>query len=66
MTAISRIPDQELEHLPLELRELAQSWREGMSKQERAAAVDRLEHVARETHNLGILWAVEDLRRNMH
>ena len=57
-----RLPDPELEHLPMELRELAEHWRESMSEQERSRALERLEDTAKETRNLGILWALESLR----
>jgi|OpeIllAssembly_1097287.scaffolds.fasta_scaffold575449_1 hypothetical protein len=65
-TAESRITDQDLEHLPFELREMALAWRERMTAQERKKALAKLEDTARETHNLGILWAVEELRRSSH
>ena len=60
----SRGTDQDLEHLPFELRELALAWRERMTAQQRRKALAKLEDTARETHNLGILWAVETWRRS--
>jgi hypothetical protein len=62
----TRITDQDLEHLPFELREMALAWRERMTAQERRKALAKLEDTARETHNLGILWAVGELRRSKH
>jgi hypothetical protein len=61
-----RLPDPELEHLPPELRELAEHWREPMPDRERTEALARLERSAEETRNLGMLWALESLRRNKH
>lgn len=61
-----RLPDPELEHLPPEVRELAQHWREPMPEGERAEALARLESSARETGNLGVLWALEAWRRSRH
>ena len=64
--AKSRITDQDLEHLPFELREMALAWREGMTAQQRKKVLAKLESTARETHNLGILWAVGEMRRSKH
>lgn len=62
----TRLPDPELEHLPFELRVLAERWREPMSEQERTRALEELERAARDTCNHGMLWAVETLRRSNH
>lgn len=60
------LPDPELEHLPPEVREMAQVWHESMSDQQRADALARLEKAAQATGHQGFLWAVETLRRTQH
>jgi hypothetical protein len=60
--AIHRLPDPELEHLPMELRELAEGWNESMSDHDRSEALERLAITATETRNLAMLWALESLR----
>ncbi|HSO07218.1 MAG TPA: hypothetical protein VLW45_08255 [Pelomicrobium sp.] len=62
--ADTRLPDPELEHLPVELRELAAQWREPMPDQDRRRALEQLERSAQETRNLGMLWALDGMRRS--
>lgn len=66
MNRYNSLSDPELEHLPPEVREMAEAWHEPMSDQERADALARLERTAQVTGNQGFLWAVETLRRTRH